>query len=75
MKGGLPRPEKPLELYHDHAKLLARNDIQAVVIASPEHLPQAVVDSRGGKSTSCSKSPSPRRSRMPTRMIEVAGGR
>ena len=47
----LPGQEEPLELYHDHAKLLARDDIQAVVIASPETLHrQAVVDAaRAGK--------------------------
>jgi predicted dehydrogenase len=47
----LPDQEEPLEVYQDHAKLLARKDIQAVVIASPENLHrQAVVDAaRAGK--------------------------
>jgi UDP-N-acetylglucosamine 3-dehydrogenase len=47
----LPDQEEPLEAYQDHAKLLARPDIQAVVIASPENLHrQAVIDSaRAGK--------------------------
>jgi len=47
----LPDQEEPLEAYQDHAKLLARPDIQAVVIASPENLHrQAVLDAaRAGK--------------------------
>jgi predicted dehydrogenase len=47
----LPGQAEPLELYTDHRKLLARSDIQAVVIASPEALHrEAVVDSaRAGK--------------------------
>ena len=47
----LPDQEEPLEAYQDHVKLLARSDIQAVVIASPETLHrQAVVDAaRAGK--------------------------
>jgi UDP-N-acetylglucosamine 3-dehydrogenase len=47
----LPDQAEPLEAYQDHAKLLARQDIQAVVIASPENLHrQAVIDAaRSGK--------------------------
>lgn len=47
----LPDCDEPLTLYRDHRELLARDDVQAVVIASPEHLHRAaVVDAaRAGK--------------------------
>jgi predicted dehydrogenase len=45
VKPRLPGQDEPLELYADHRPLLAREDIQAVVIASPEGLHrQAVLD-------------------------------
>ncbi|MBE3064433.1 MAG: Gfo/Idh/MocA family oxidoreductase, partial [Spirochaetes bacterium] len=47
----LPGQKEPLEVFPDHGALLARKDIQAVVIASPENLHRdAVVDAaKAGK--------------------------
>ncbi len=50
-KPRLPDQEQPLDAYQDHAALLARQDIQAVVIASPEnlHCKVAIDAARAGK--------------------------
>jgi len=40
----LPGMPRPLELHADHRQLLRRNDVQAVVIASPENLHRQAVE-------------------------------